>query len=84
MKSVDPPAFIAGMKDTVAVMRALCSVIAGPPARHGHLPSGAPNVAMSDLAAESNYAQRFGEDWLGPVRPALQRVHLASTREDRR
>ena len=69
MTSVDPSAFINGMKETVAAMRALCSTIVGAPARHGHLPSAAmPNVAMSDLAAESQYAERFGEDWLGPVR----------------
>jgi hypothetical protein len=68
MTSVEPSAFITGMKDTVAAMRALCSAIAGGPARHGHLPSAATNVAMSDLAAEGKYAERFGDDWLGPVR----------------
>ena len=68
MTNVDPPAFIARMADTVAAMRGLCSAIASGPARHGNLPSAAANVAMSDLQAEARFAERFGEDWLGPVR----------------
>jgi hypothetical protein len=68
MTNVDPPAFIAGMAETVSVMHELCSAIADAPARHGNLPSGTPNVAMSDLQAESRFAARFGDDWPGPVR----------------
>jgi hypothetical protein len=68
MSNVEPSAFIAGMKDTVESMKALCSAIDGAPDRHGHLPSPSLCVAMSDLAAEAKFANRFGEDWTAPVR----------------
>ncbi len=64
--AVDAPAFLAGMADTVGRMRALCAAIVEAPARHGHQPS-AQSVAMSDIAKESQYAKRCGEDWLAPV-----------------
>jgi hypothetical protein len=68
MANVDPPAFIAGMAETVTVMRGLCSAITDAPVRHGNLPSGTLNAAMSDLQAEAKFAARLGEDWLDPVR----------------
>jgi hypothetical protein len=33
MTNIDPPAFIAGMDDTVSAMRGLCSAIASAPTR---------------------------------------------------
>lgn len=68
MANVDPPAFIAGMAETVTVMRGLCSAITDAPVRHGNLPSGTLNAAMSDLQAEAKFVSRLGEDWLDPVR----------------
>jgi hypothetical protein len=66
-RSVDQPAFIAGMAATVSAMRTLCAAIEGAPARHGHQPA-AVSVAMDDLANEARYAARCGENWLGPIR----------------
>lgn len=66
MTNVDQPAFIAGMADTVATMRGLCTAIAGAPARHGNLPSAATNVAMSRPRRRTNICPAFRSGLAGP------------------
>jgi hypothetical protein len=63
------PQFIAGMAESVSVLRQLSQTIADASARHGHLPAAYRGTAgMRDLEAEKGFADRFGTDWEVPVR----------------